>query len=132
VDVFAPVVNDAFTFGRIAAVNSISDIYAMGATPLAALNVVGFPGNLDVSILGDMLRGGQEAALAEGVAMLGGHTFQDAEIRYGLAVTGEVHPDRIITNAGGKTGDRLILTKPLGTGTIIQAMASRGVVGEAV
>ncbi len=132
VDVFAPVVNDPYTFGRIAAVNSISDIYAMGGTPLAALNVVGFPGNLDVSVLGEMLRGGQDAALEAGVAMLGGHTFQNAEIRYGLAVMGEVHPDRIVTNSRAKAGGVLILTKPLGTGVVIQALASRGVVSESV
>jgi len=125
-------VNDPFTFGRIAAINSISDVYAMGADPLAALNVVGFPGGLEPEILGEMLHGGQEAAADAGVPILGGHTFQDSEIRYGLAVTGEIHPDKIITNSDAKPGDKLILTKPLGTGTVIQAMVTRGVVSESL
>ncbi len=132
VDVFAPVVNDPYTFGKIAAINSLSDVYAMGGKPLAALNVVGFPGGMGPEVLGEMLKGGQDAAVEAGVAMLGGHTFQDAEIRYGLAITGEIHPDEIITNAGARAGDVLILTKPLGTGTVIQALVSRGVVSESL
>ncbi|MFH0765063.1 MAG: selenide, water dikinase SelD [Calditrichota bacterium] len=128
VDVFAPVVDDPYTFGRIAAVNSLSDVYAMGGDPLGALNVVGFPGNLDISVLADILRGGQDAIIEAGAAPLGGHTFQSSELRYGLAVTGKIHPDRIITNAQAKRGDRLILTKPLGAGTVIQALMIRGAV----
>jgi len=128
VDVFAPVVDDPYTFGRIAAVNSLSDIYAMGGDPLAALNVAGFPGNLDSSVLTDILRGGQDAMLEAGAAPLGGHTFQSSEVRYGLAVTGVIHPDRIITNANARPGDRLVLTKPIGCGTIVQAIMTRGAV----
>ena len=130
VDLLAPVVNDPYTFGRIAAVNSLSDVYAMGGIPLVALNVIGFPASLDPEVVGEILRGGQDAVVEDGAVVLGGHTFQDAEIRYGLAVTGEISPDEIYTNSGCKTGDLLILTKPLGTGTVIQAMMTRGVVPE--
>ena len=132
VDVFAPVVNDPFIFGKIAAINSLSDIYAMGGKPIAALNVIGFPSNLDTEVMGEILRGGQEAATEAGAALLGGHTFQDSEVRYGLAITGEIHPDRIITNADAQAGDKLILTKPLGTGTVVQALMTRGVVSQSL
>lgn len=132
VDVFAPVVNDAYTFGRIAAINSLSDVYAMGGEPFAALNVVGFPSGLETELLTDMLRGGQDAVLEAGAVTVGGHTFQDSEVRYGLAVTGTIHPDAIITNSGAKPGDTLILTKALGTGTVVQAMVSRGAVADPV
>jgi len=132
VDVFAPVVDDPYTFGRIAAVNSISDIYAMGGKPISALNVVGFPMDLATEVLGEMLHGAQDAANEAGVAILGGHTFQDSELRFGLSVTGEIHPERIYTNSNAQPGDRLLLTKPLGTGTVIQAMMTRGVVSESL
>lgn len=128
VDVFAPIVDDAYTFGRIAAVNSLSDIYAMGGTPLSALNVVGFPNDLPNEVLAEMLQGGQDEIIKAGAVLLGGHTFQSAELRYGLSITGLIHPDDIITNQGAKPGDKLIYTKSLGTGTIIHAMASRGTV----
>ena len=130
VDLLAPVVNDPYTFGRIAAVNSLSDVYAMGGTPLSALNVLGFPARIDAEVVGEILRGGQDAVVEDGAVVLGGHTFQDAEIRYGLAVTGEISPTEIYTNSGCKPGDLLILTKPLGTGTVIQALMTRGVVPE--
>ena len=130
VDLLAPVVNDPYTFGKIAAINSLSDIYAMGGRPISALNVIGFPGNLEPEIMGEILRGGQDAVLEEGAFILGGHTFEGNEIRYGLAVTGEISPDEIYTNSNCKAGDLLILTKPLGTGSVIQAMMTRGVVPE--
>lgn len=128
VDVLAPVVDDPFTFGKIAAINSLSDCYAMGGRPLSALNVVGFPANMDPEILGEILKGGQEAVLQAGAVTLGGHTFQSDEIRYGLAITGLISPNRIVTNAGARVGDDLVLTKPLGTSTVVQTMVSRGAV----
>ncbi len=132
VDIFAPVVDDPYTFGRIAAINSLSDIYAMGGKPLSTMNVLGFPSNLDTEVMSEILRGGQDATIDAGAAMLGGHTFQDAEIRYGLAITGVISPDRIYTNSGAKPGNALVLTKRLGTGTLIQAMMTRGVIPEAL
>lgn len=132
VDLFAPAVDDPYTFGRIAAINSLSDIYAMGGKPLSAMNVLGIPGNLESGIISDILHGGQDAIVEAGAAMLGGHTFQDSEIRYGLAITGVISPDRIFTNSRANPGDLLVLTKRLGTGTIIQAMMTRGVIPEAV
>jgi len=128
VDVFAPIVDDAYTFGRIAAINSLSDVYAMGGTPLAALNVVGFPHDLPNEVLAEMLQGGQDEVSKAGAVLLGGHTFQSAELRYGLSITGQIHPDDIITNEGAKPGDKLVFTKSLGTGTIIHALSSRGTV----
>jgi len=130
VDLLAPVVDDPYTYGRIAAVNSLSDIYAMGGTPLTAMNVIGFPADLDIKVMGEILHGAQDEVVKAGAVMLGGHTFQDAEIRFGLALTGEISPDRIVTNSGGRPGDVIILTKPLGTGTVIQAMMTRGVIPE--
>ena len=124
VDLLAPVVDDPYTFGRIAAVNSLSDVYAMGGTPLAALNVIGYPGGGDPETLGAILRGGQDAVVEAGAAVVGGHTFQNAEIRYGLAVTGEIHPGEIYANNGAQVGDLLVLTKPLGAGTIMQAIVN--------
>jgi len=132
VDLLAPVVNDPYTFGRIAAVNSISDIYAMGGTPLCALNVIGIPADLDAEVVGRILRGGQDAVLDAGAVPIGGHTFQDTEIRYGLAVVGEISPRRIVTNSDARPGDLLVMTKPLGTGIVIQALMTRGVVTEAL
>lgn len=122
VDFFPPLVEDPYTFGQIAATNSLSDIYAMGGRPLSALNIVGFPDNdLPADILADILRGGAERVTAAGAVIGGGHSVRDAEIKYGLAVTGLIHPDRILTNGGAQVGDRLVLTKPLGTGILTSA-----------
>ena len=123
VDYFTPIVDDAYDFGRIAATNSLSDVYAMGARPIAALNIAGFPeGLVPAEVLGEILRGGAEQAASAGVPVLGGHTVNDPEVKYGLAVVGQVHPDRMVTNAGAKPGDRLVITKPLGTGTLSTAL----------
>jgi selenide,water dikinase len=122
VDFFAPIVDDAYDFGRIAAANAFSDVYAMGATPLIALNVVGWPRDtLPLELLGDVLRGGQDVATEAGAFVLGGHTVDDAEPKYGMAVIGEAHPERIVTIAGAKPGDRLVLTKPVGAGVLTTA-----------
>jgi selenide,water dikinase len=119
VDIFTPVVDDPFWFGAIAAANALSDIYAMGATPRLALNFAGFPrARLPLDVLGEILRGGAEKCAEAGVAVIGGHTIDDPEPKFGLAATGFVHPDRVITNATARPGDRLVLTKPLGMGVI--------------
>jgi len=126
VDFFTPIVDDPYTFGQIAAANALSDIYAMGAEPKTALNIVGFPkGKLDLEVLGDILRGGAERAREAGVVVIGGHTVIDEELKYGMAVTGVVHPDRVIRNVGVQPGDALVLTKPLGTGIIATALKRR-------
>ena len=122
-DFFTPVVDDAYTFGAIAAANALSDIYAMGAQPLMAVNLVAFPiKELGPLVLTDILRGGLEKAREAGIDILGGHSIDDHEPKYGLAVTGTVHPDRVRRNRGGRPGDRLVLTKPLGTGIITTAI----------
>ena len=126
VDLLAPVVDDPYTFGQIAAINCLSDVYAMGGEPFAALNVMGYPPEMGPDILSEILHGGQDAAQKAGTVVLGGHTFQSDEIRYGLAVTGEISPDEIYTNAGAQVGELLVLTKPLGTGTVINTLISRG------
>lgn len=119
VDVFTPVVDDAYQYGAISVANALSDIYAMGARPLLALNIVGFPrGKLPMDTLGEILRGGASKAEEAGVVIVGGHSIDDPEPKYGLAVTGTVHPQRLVTNAGGRPGDALVLTKPLGIGVI--------------
>jgi selenide,water dikinase len=121
-DFFTPIVDEPYDFGAIAATNALSDVYAMGGTPLTALNLVGFPeGDLDVSVLGDILRGGAEKAREAGIDIVGGHTIKTDEPIYGLAVTGMVHPARVASNAGGKPGDALVLTKPLGLGIVTTA-----------
>lgn len=121
-DFFTPVVDDPYEFGAIAAANALSDVYAMGGTPLTALNIVGFPETgLDVSVLGDILRGGAEKAREAGIDIVGGHTIKTDEPIYGLAVTGMVHPKRVASNAGGRPGDVLVLTKPIGIGIITTA-----------
>ena len=121
-DFFTPIVDDPYHFGAIAAANALSDVYAMGGTPLSALNLVGFPDELlEVAVLGEILRGGAEKASEAGIAIAGGHTIKSEEPIYGLAVTGTVHPDRVVTNAGGKPGDLLVLTKPIGTGIVTTA-----------
>lgn len=121
VDFFPPIVDDPFNFGEISAANSLSDVYAMGGIPLVALNIVGFPSDLDKGILTEILKGGYSKAEEAGVLILGGHTVVDAEPKYGLAVTGTVNPGSQITNSGSKPGDVLILTKPIGTGIITTA-----------
>lgn len=118
VDFFTPIVDDARAYGRIAAANSLSDVYAMGGRPLTALAIAGFPRDLERDRLADIFQGGLETLDAAGVALLGGHTVQDQEIKFGYAVTGEVHPERVWSNAGARPGDRLILTKALGTGVV--------------
>jgi selenide,water dikinase len=131
-DFFTPIVDDPFDFGRIAATNALSDVYAMGATPVTALNLVAFSlEELGQDVLLDILRGGAEVAAQAGVAILGGHSIEDAEPKYGLSVTGIVHPAELITNAGGQVTDALVLTKPVGSGAISTA-AKRGVPGAPV
>lgn len=123
VDFFTPIVDDAYDFGRIAAANSLSDIYAMGAQPLTALNLVAFPATgLDKRILGDILRGGMDKLREAGVTLLGGHSIDDPEPKYGMSVTGVVHPDRVIPNSAARVGDVLVLTKPIGIGAVTTAI----------
>jgi selenide, water dikinase len=122
VDVFTPIVDDPYDFGRIAATNAVSDVFAMGGEPLFALAIGGFPGDLPGEDVSEILRGGAEAAIAAGAPILGGHTITAAEPLYGLAVTGLVHPDRIWRNAGAQVGDVLVLTKALGTGIVANAL----------
>lgn len=121
-DFFPPIVDDPLWFGRIAAANALSDVYAMGGTPLTAMNIVGFPKDLDLEILGQILLGGAEKVLEAGAVLVGGHSVQDAEVKFGMSVTGLIHPDRITTNAGARPGDVLILTKPLGMGAASTAI----------
>ncbi len=123
VDFFTPIVDDPYTFGQIAVANALSDIYAMGATPLTALNLVAFPvKKLPIEVLKQILLGGLEKIEEAEVALIGGHTIEDQEVKYGLSVTGIVHPDNVLTNANAKPGDWLVLTKPLGTGIISTAL----------
>ncbi len=122
VDFFTPVVDDPATFGAISAANSLSDVYAMGGRPITALGIVCVPEKFDMEILGQILRGGQEKAHEAGVPIVGGHTVKAPELKFGLAVTGVAHPDRLVTNAGARPGDVLYLTKPLGTGVISTAL----------
>ena len=122
VDFFTPVVDDPFAYGRIAGANALSDVYAMGGRPLTALAIAGFPKDADRAVLSEIFRGGLQALREAGAALLGGHTVQDQEIKFGYAVTGEVDPGRMWTNAGAKPGDRLLLTKALGTGVIATAI----------
>ncbi|HQY65741.1 MAG TPA: selenide, water dikinase SelD [Pyrinomonadaceae bacterium] len=122
VDFFTPVADDPFTYGRVAAVNALNDVYAMGGTPLSALSIVCFPQKGDWDILAEILKGGQAAMNAEGVVVIGGHSVDDQEMKFGYAVTGVIHPDRVFTNSGARPGDVLILTKPIGTGAINTAV----------
>jgi selenide, water dikinase len=127
IDFFTPIVDDPYDFGRIAAANALSDVYAMGGVPLAAMNVVAFPlEQLGADVLREILRGGAKVAAAAGIAIVGGHSIDDPEPKYGLAVTGTVHPDEVIANAGARAGEVLVLTKPLGVGAITTAR-KRGV-----
>jgi selenide,water dikinase len=125
VDFFTPMVNDPFQFGRIAATNALSDVYAMGGTPTTALSIVCFPETGDMSILREIIRGGAETLKRARVALMGGHSVRDKEIKFGFAITGEVHPKRIVSNAGATRGDILILTKPLGVGILATALKQR-------
>jgi selenide,water dikinase len=132
VDFFTPVVDDPYDFGRIAAANALSDVYAMGGRPLTALNLVAWPlEQLGADALGEVLRGGLDVVRAAGAEVVGGHSIDDPEPKYGLAVTGVVHPDRVIANAGGRPGDALVLTKPLGAGAVVTAR-KRGEVDDAL
>ena len=130
VDFFAPIVDDPYLFGQVAAANALSDVYAMGGEPLTALNIVGFPsGKLPLEVLREILRGGQDKVHEAGALIVGGHTIIDEELKYGLAVTGRAHPDKLLTNADARVGDRLLLTKPIGT-ALLATVAKRGELGE--
>jgi selenide,water dikinase len=132
-DFFTPIVDDPYSFGQIAAANALSDVYAMGGQPLTAMNIVCFPQNtMDMSILTDILKGGLERMHEAGVVLVGGHSVEDTELKYGLSVTGIIHPDRVVLNNGARAGDRLILTKPLGTGIISTAIKGDMVSEEAI
>jgi len=123
VDFFTPIVDDAYDFGRIAAANAFSDVYAMGGTPLLALNLVGWPRDtLPYELLGDVLRGGADIAKEAGAFVLGGHSVDDPEPKYGMVAIGEVHPHRVVTLARARAGDALVLTKPIGTGVLTTAL----------
>lgn len=124
-DFFTPIVDDPYIFGQIAAANSLSDVYAMGGKPIVALNIVCFPNCLNMNILGEILRGGADKVLEAGAVIVGGHTVQDDEPKYGLSVTGIVHPDKVLKNYGSETGDILILTKPIGLGIINTAIKAK-------
>jgi len=131
-DFFTPIVNDPFTFGQIAAVNALSDIYAMGGRPLTAMNIVCFPKKtLEKSVLKEILKGGLEKIHEAGALLVGGHSVDDLELKYGLSVTGIIHPDKVMTNAGARPGDQLILTKPIGTGIIATALKGKAASPEA-
>jgi selenide, water dikinase len=122
-DFFTPIVDDPYAFGRIAATNALSDVYAMGAQPVSALNLVAYPlAELGPDVLREILRGGAEAAAAAGAAVVGGHSIDDPEPKYGMAVTGVVAPDAVLTNAGGRAGDALVLSKPVGAGAVATAI----------
>jgi cysteine desulfurase len=136
VDFFTPVVDDPYAFGAIAAANALSDIYAMGAIPLFALNIVGFPSNrLPIQVLKDIMKGAADKAAEAGISILGGHTVEDPEPKFGMVVTGIVHPEKVVRNCGALQGDLLVLTKPIGTGIISTAvkrnMASAEIAAEA-
>lgn len=136
-DFFTPIVDEPFDFGAVAAANALSDVYAMGGVPLSALAIVGFPdATLSVDVLSEILRGGALKAKEAGIDVVGGHTIKTDEPIYGLAVVGEVHPDRIVSNAGARPGDSLVLSKPLGLGIITTANKNdvdhRGAIGEAI
>lgn len=126
VDFFPPVVNDPYIYGQIAAANSLSDVYAMGGRPITGLNIVGYPDDKDPEMrwLGDIYRGGVERFQAAGAVIIGGHTVRDSEIKFGFAVTGTIHPGKILTNASARPGDKLVLTKALGTGFVTTAHRS--------
>ena len=122
VDFFTPIVDDPFAYGQIAAANALSDVYAMGGRPLTALAIAAFPKDAELTILQEIFAGGLDKLREAGVALLGGHTVQDSEIKFGYAITGEVDPARVLANAGAQPGDALLLTKPIGTGVIATAL----------
>ena len=133
VDFFTPIVDDPYWFGQIAAANALSDVYAMGGIPKTAMNLVGFPSEkMDISILREIIQGGVDKIKEAGVVLVGGHSVEDPELKYGLSVTGFIHPDRVLTKQNLKAGDQLILTKPLGTGIVNTAikggLASSGII----
>lgn len=121
-DFFTPIVDDPYMFGQIAAANALSDVYAMGGEPTIALNIVGFPTCLDMSILGEILKGGADKVMEAGALLVGGHTIEDNEPKYGLSVTGMVHPDKVLANAKARVGDALVITKPIGVGILNTAI----------
>jgi selenide,water dikinase len=122
-DFFTPIVDDPYTFGQISVTNSLSDVYAMGGKPLTAMNIICFPINkMEISILREILLGGLDKMREAGVLLVGGHSVEDDELKYGISVTGSIHPDKVLLNRGARTGDALILTKPLGTGIINTAL----------
>lgn len=132
-DFFTPIVDDAYDWGRVAATNALSDVYAMGAEPIMALNLVAWPREgLPLDLLAEVLRGGRDVARSAGAAVVGGHSIDDAEPKYGMAAVGIVHPERVIRNAGGRSGDALVLTKPLGTGVVSTALKRDAASGEVV
>ncbi len=136
-DFFTPIVDDPYDFGQVAAANALSDVYAMGGRPLTAMNIVCFPvGTMDMSILREILGGGLDKVREAGAVLVGGHSVDDPELKYGLSVTGTIHPAKVVLNSGAKPGDRLILTKPLGTGIINTAQklqrAPEGAVAAAI
>ena len=123
VDFFTPIVDDPFTFGQVAAVNALSDVYAMGGKPITAMNIICFPiGKMDMDVLRQILLGGLDKMREAGVILVGGHSVEDDELKYGLSVTGIIHPKKVLMNRGARPGDRLILTKPLGTGIVSTAV----------
>ena len=136
-DFFTPIVDDPYTFGQVAVANSLSDVYAMGGVPVTAMNIICFPINtMEISILREILLGGLDKMREAGVLLVGGHSVEDDELKYGLSVTGTVHPDRVLLNRGARVGDALVLTKPLGTGiinTILKGnLASDELVGKSI
>ena len=136
-DFFTPIVDDPYTFGQVAATNALSDVYAMGGRPLTAMNIVCFPvKTMDISVLKEILAGGLDKIQEAGTILVGGHSVEDQELKYGLSVTGIIHPAKVVLNTGARAGDRLILTKPLGTGIINTAVkggvADEGVVSKVV
>jgi len=133
VDFFTPIVDDPFLFGQIAAANALSDVYAMGGKPICAMNIAGFPSEkMEISVLHNILRGGLEKLREAEVVLAGGHTVEDPELKFGLSVTGLVHPDRVLTNRGARAGDQLVLTKPLGTGIVNTAIKGELATPEAI
>jgi selenide,water dikinase len=132
VDFFTPVVDDPYSFGQIAAANALSDVYAMGGVPITAMNIIAFPlSKMDISVLQEVLRGGLDKIKEAGALLVGGHSIEDDEFKYGLSVTGKVHPKKVLANRGARPGDMLVLTKPLGTG-IINTAIKGNLAGEAL
>ena len=136
-DFFTPIVDDPYTFGQISVANSLSDVYAMGGKPLTAMNIICFPINkMEIAVLREVLLGGLDKMREAGVLLVGGHSVEDDELKYGISVTGSIHPDKVLLNRGARAGDALILTKPLGTGIINTAlkgnMASRDLVDKSI